>query len=52
MRRRRGCLGTAAQLVGDPDLLVTATAEFNERADGFTYKAAIPEGAELPKPHI
>jgi aminobenzoyl-glutamate utilization protein B len=43
---------TAAQLVDDPTLLAQAKVEFEERTGDFTYKAAIPEGAEPPKPHI
>ncbi len=43
---------TAAQLIDDPALLAQAKVEFEQATGDFTYKAAIPEGAEPPKPHI
>jgi aminobenzoyl-glutamate utilization protein B len=43
---------TAAQLIDDPDLLTQAQAEFKEQTSGYEYRAAIPEGAVPPKPHI
>jgi hypothetical protein len=32
--------------------MAQARVEFEKRTGDFTYKAAIPEGAEPPKPHI
>jgi hypothetical protein len=32
--------------------MAQAKIEFEERTGDFTYKAAIPEGAVPPKPHI
>jgi hypothetical protein len=42
---------TAAQPVDDPTLHAQAKVEFEERSGDFTYTAAIPDGAEPPKPH-
>lgn len=41
-----------AEFVDDPTLLAQAKDEFASSTDGYSYKAAISDGAEPPKPHI
>ena len=43
---------TAAQLIDDSNMSAQANVEFEQATGDVTCKAAIPEGAELPKPHI